>query len=232
MRKIVLDFEFFLLSAVFAAAHDAHRVYSRGGMGDHRLRRLVDDKPPAWLEGDRVAKLLRMVNEPWMCITHNALFDCCVLSYRYDIHPTVMVDTMSMSRALLAPFLPGRRVALEVVGPYLGVGHKHKIALGNVLGMRLAEIKARNETHYQPLIKYALEDARMCRDIFRQLSSGKFGKFPASEIIVNDMIIRMATRRAFGVDMDKLYAHQATIASAAQKETPRSSPRQEPESTG
>ena len=169
----------------------------------------VRDKPTVWLEGDRVASLLRKVNEPWMCITHNALFDCSILAWRYDIHPTLCVDTMSMARALLSPYLPRASVSLETVSTYLNLGHKEMSALGNVMGMRLRDIKARPAL-YDALVKYALGDADKCRGIFDHVSSS----FPAQEFIINDMIIKMATRPQFAVDQNLLYEHLAQITDA------------------
>lgn len=174
----------------------------------------VNDKPATWLEGDAVARLLARVKEPWMAIMHNALFDACILAFRYNIHPTIIADTMSMARALLTPHLPRGSVSLENVGKHLtsGLMVKEKIALANVLGMRLADIKAREETHYKPLKAYALLDAEICRSIFDHLSP----KFPPAEFIVNDMIIRMATKPQFAVDSGLLYEHYAAVTEAKQ----------------
>ena len=214
MLKIVLDVESFYskeysLRKMTPIEYILGEQWETIGWGVKVIREGVA-KPTAWLEGDKVAELLRKVNEPWMAITHNALFDCCVLAYRYKIYPTISVDTMSMARALLSPLLPRASVSLGNVADYLGVGVKNSQLLGNVMGMRLADIKARPDTHYEPFKEYCRNDCEMTWAIYEHLSP----KFPATEFAINDMVIRMATQPQFGINLEKLYAHREKILAA------------------
>lgn len=164
-----------------------------------------DDGPPFWLEGDEFHDYLRRLGTTnFRFVTHNALFDACIVAWRYGVYPRLCVDTMSMSRALLSHVLPGGRVSLENVGSFLGVGVKGK-TVHKVQGMRLADIKRAGL--YPSYQAYGLDDVKICRGIYRHLAPS----FPAREFVTNDMIIKMATRPQFQVDVGKLHEHRATI---------------------
>src|SRR5262245_11451228 len=62
----------------------------------------VDDEPAIWYTPLQLTSLLM---QPEILgatfISHNALFDMCVLAWRFGFVPRRMVDTLGMSRALL-----------------------------------------------------------------------------------------------------------------------------------
>lgn len=165
-----------------------------------------NDCDPFWLEGDEFADYLcRLGTTNFKLVTHNALFDACIVAWRYGVYPRLCVDTMSMARALLSHVLPGGRVSLENVGSFLGVGIKGK-TIHNAVGRHLADIKA-DGVFYRQYMAYGIGDVKICRGIYRHLAPS----FPAREFVINDMIIKMATRPQFQVDVGKLYEHLATI---------------------
>lgn len=165
-----------------------------------------DDKPAFVLPGDEVAEYLRDQTEPYMFVSHNALFDACILSLRYNIHPKLLICTMRMCNALLMHKLPHGRVSLENVSSYLGLGSKDHQALGNVTGLTRSQIEA-SPGLIGPLAGRAKLDVEQCRGIYNTLK----GNFPASEHVIMDMIIRMATQPKFTVDETKLWEHLAII---------------------
>ena len=78
-----------------------------------------DDEPDArCYVGDEVADYMRSIKEPWMFVSHNALFDATILSLRYNVQPTILIDTMGVARALLMHLLPEGRVALKNVASF------------------------------------------------------------------------------------------------------------------
>ena len=168
-----------------------------------------NDKP-FWLEGDEFETYLKgLRHTPYRLVTHNALFDASIIGWRYGLYPTLCVDTMSMARALLSHVLPRGSVSLENVGNYLSVGQKGH-TVHNVVGMGLEAIKQAGL--YMLYVAYCLNDVEICRAIYKQLAPS----FPATEFVINDMIIKMATRPQFQVNEDKLYLHLATIQAAKQ----------------
>ena len=42
------------------------------------------------LPQDEIATFLRKIKTPYSVITHNALFDACILAYHYNIHPDAL----------------------------------------------------------------------------------------------------------------------------------------------
>jgi hypothetical protein len=210
MLKIFGDFETFYSQAytlrnMTPIEYIKHPLYETIGCGV-----AIGDKAPVWLEGDKIAALLRRVKEPYMFVSHNSLFDACILAFRYGVHPPLCVDTMAMSRALLMPSLPGGRVSLDNVGKHLGVGEKgHEIV--SALGKNLEWFRANPEA-YKRYQEYCLNDVTICREIYRQLSP----QFPASEHAINDMVIKMATKPQFAVDYFKLLDHKAEVVASKQ----------------
>lgn len=214
MRTIYLDFETFYskeysLRKMTPIEYILNEQYETVGCA------IIDDQLSSdarWLWGDAVADYLRKLPvEECRVVSHNALFDMCILAFRYQLYPRLCVDTMSMARALLSHELMGGRVSLDNVAKHLEVGRKTE-GLSNVLGLRRAEIRERAHLS-KPLIAYALNDVSMCRDIYEKLAP----RFPPKEFVINHMVIEMATRPQFALNVDKLYAHKAML--AAEKQT-------------
>lgn len=151
-----------------------------------------------WVEGDKVGEFFDNEPEDVMAISHNALFDMCICSFRYGWVPKMMVDTLGISRAMLQAFL--RSLSLDKVGEYLGIGRKTD-ALANVKGMRLDHIRAHPDL-YRRFIEYGLNDADICYGIFKEFVPTK--KFPAIELVVMDAVLRCAVQPKFVVNRNVL----------------------------
>lgn len=208
MKTIFLDFETFYskeysLRKMTPVEYILNEQYQTIGCAV-----IEGDGAPFWMRGDAVADYLRRLPaDECRIVSHNALFDMCILAFRYGVYPKLSVDTMSMARALLSHVLPKGSVSLDNVGEFLEVGKKGT-ALQSVMGLRLQEIKSLGR--YQGLIDYALNDVQMCQRIYKRLAPD----FPAREFVINDMIIRMATQPQFVVNQDKLYAHLSSLLAA------------------
>jgi DNA polymerase len=164
---------------------------------------------PYWVEGGLEFKafLMRLKQrqengEKIVALSHNALFDMCVLAWRYGFIPDLMVDTMGMSQALLYPKVG--RVSLAMISNYLGLGQKGDTVV-RVDGMTLADIKAAGL--YQRYAQYSLNDAVLCEQIFQRLAP----EFPKHEYIVKDTVIRCAVKPHFVLDEQILHEHLAQV---------------------
>lgn len=161
-----------------------------------------NDGVPFWLDADQLPAYLESKRGlPIPFISHNALFDMCLLAWRFGFVPHLMVDTMAMARAMVFAYTGS--VSLEAVAAYLGLGVKTKTIL-KVAGMSPAAIKAAGL--WQEYIDYACNDGALCRDIFKVLRVD----FPRSEYEVVDHVIRAAAIPRFVLNRDKLalHAHQ------------------------
>ena len=96
-------------------------------------------------------------------LSHNALFDASVSSYRYGFVPKLMVCTLGIARAVLNL----KAYSLKSVAEHLGLGAKGE-EIHQASGMRLADLKA-NPDFYRKYINYALNDDTLCEGIYNKL---------------------------------------------------------------
>jgi hypothetical protein len=134
-------------------------------------------------------------------LSHNALFDMCILHWRYGFLPDLMVDTMGMSRALVFAFTGS--VSLDAVAQHLGLPNKGKMP--NVQGMRAADI--RRAGLWNDYTSYACHDAYLCYGIFQHLAH----RFPRDEYEVMDMVLRCAVVPRFRLDTNLLAENKADL---------------------
>lgn len=156
---------------------------------------------PLWVTPEELFQFLRglrirqLAGERITLVSHNSLFDMCVLVWRFGFVPDLMIDTMGMARALVAARTG--RVSLDVVGAHLNVGHKGaavdsatgltgKQIIGKASGKRRAEIEA--APWFGGYKRYACDDNDICRGIFKVLRRD----FPPQEYLVMDTVLRCA----------------------------------------
>lgn len=177
---------------------------------DHRFETIMlavkyPGRDPFVLEGHEVQPWFDSLDPNNTClITHNALFDMCIVAWRYNFIPRLMVDTLGVARAMLGHVL--RSVSLKAVSIYLKLGYKGDY-VGKVLGMRAADIKAAGM--WQGYVDYNVGDAILCEGIYDALV--RTGKFPMDELVVMDSVLRMALQPQFILDQNALAAHLANI---------------------
>ena len=135
-------------------------------------------------------------------ISHNALFDMCLLAWRFGILPDLMIDTMGIARAKVNAFTGS--VSLASVAQHLGLGVKGD-TLGKVAGLHKADIKAAGL--WGAYSRYACNDGDLCRDIWKRFR----GDFPKDELLVMDMVLRMAVTPRFKLDQGLLAEHLAKV---------------------
>jgi hypothetical protein len=135
-------------------------------------------------------------------VSHNALFDNSILSYRYGFVPHMMLDTLGMSRALLGHVLKSH--SLAAVAEHLGLGAKGT-ALLNVKGMRRQDII--NNGLWQGFQRYCLQDNDLCAGIFKAL----IPQFPEPERRLMDLVLRCAVVPRFICDTQLLQEHLVDV---------------------
>ena len=164
----------------------------------------VDFGEPFSIDGpDFPAWLAQYDPKDVIMLTYNALFDQCILAWRYGFVPARMIDGLGMARALLGHKLP--RLGLEAVAQYLGAGQKGD-TVHTVIGMRRADIMAQPDlwASYQA---YNLNDVRLLNNIFKILSP----QFPKQEFAVMDLVLRCAVEPVFEADLTLLHEHLNTV---------------------
>ena len=157
------------------------------------------NNPAIWMTDPELRAYLKTLPEKVIIVSHNALFDMCILAWVYDYVPHLMADTLGMSRAWIGHRL--KSMALSSVALHLGVGAKgdtvHKVS-----GMNLAAIKQAG--FYEEYARYSVNDAELCSDIYRNLI---FDGFPVKEIAVMDTVLRCAVQPRLVLDQTLLAEH-------------------------
>lgn len=164
--------------------------------------------PARWMTSPELVAYLKTLPERVAMVSHNALFDMCILSFRFGYVPALMIDTLSMARATIASHL--RTLSLESVAAHLGIGVKGK-TVHKVVGMNAAAIQAAGL--YDEYKVYACDDAELCRGIFHRLMEDGF---PPNELLVLDMVLRCAVQPQFRLNEEVLHAHLHAVQQAKQ----------------
>jgi DNA polymerase I-like protein with 3'-5' exonuclease and polymerase domains len=202
MKRIYIDFETY-----WAADYSVGKMVTIDYILDPRFETMgcgvaIDSDKPFWLPRDKVRDYLEtLVREPYMCISHNALFDASILAYRYQIHPTLIIDTMGMARAILMAELPQGRVSLKKIAQFLDIGTKGETNL-KTKGLTRKELESKPFL-YREFAKYCLNDTDLCRKIYLKLKN----RFPATEHIIMDMIIKTTTQPQLQLNEEHLQEH-------------------------
>ncbi len=157
---------------------------------------------PFFLDGKELVRYLKGIDaKETDSISHNALFDSCILAWRFGFVPRLMIDTLGMSRALLSPYL--RSLSLEQVVKFLKLPSKGD-TVHKVKGMTAQMI--REAGLWDSYAEYSCNDADLAYSIFRTLM-GKPWNFPKEELLVMDMVLRCAVTPSFRLDTETLYSH-------------------------
>jgi len=165
----------------------------------------IDHEPAFLLPQDEVAGFLRGIKQPYAAITHNALFDACILAYHYAIHPDALFCTLSMCRATIWHSIPNGRVSLKNVLKFLSLPEKTDF-VQQMAGKHWKDLVA-DPGLMMGFTGYALNDVEGCREIFFKLRKD----FPGQEAYVMDRVIRMATQPVLYVDIGRLSDYRVVV---------------------
>lgn len=152
-----------------------------------------------WMTEAELRHYLKGLPEKVTVVSHNALFDMCILAWKLDYVPHLMVDTLGMARAWLGHKL--RSLSLDAVATHYGIGAKGT-TVHKVIGMNAATIRAAGI--YDEYARYSCNDADLCYTIYRRMIGEGF---PAREIAVMDTVLRCAVKPRFELDQTLLAEH-------------------------
>jgi DNA polymerase len=157
--------------------------------------------PPFIIDGPSVPSFLNSLPPNVAMVSHNALFDMCILSWRYGYVPKLIVDTLAMARTLLSHRL--KRLSLAAVAEHIGLLKGDMIH--KVIGMGRADIQASGI--WDQFVDYCLNDTALCRAIFLHL----IRDLPPEELILHDMVSRCAVVPQFKLDVDVLASNLGEV---------------------
>lgn len=208
MKQVVLDFETF-----YTKEYSLRNMTPIEYVLDPRFELIgcaviEDGSDPFWVNGDSFQAYLSGLDpDDTTMISHNALFDMCIVAWRFKYVPRLMVDTMGMARALLLYRIPSGSVSLSACAMALELGVKGD-TLTKVEGMDAAAI--RSAGLWDAYVNYSLNDVELCKGIYERLKPG----FPTTEYVVMDSVLRSAITPQFELDQNKLALHLHIIQQA------------------
>ena len=204
MRLLFLDFESYY-DNVYSLRKITPAEYILDPRWEtHMMGAAVYDGPNEIIEAANIPSFLRSFPvEDTITITYNALFDNCILAWRYGYVPARMIDCMGLMRMLRGHVLKG--VSLETAADYFHLPAKGHTS-AQVKGMRLAAIMS-NPVLWEQYKDYCRRDVYLMRAIFNQL----LPEMPPSQWKVMDLVLRAAVEPQYVIDYDMLNKHYADV---------------------
>lgn len=205
MNILFGDFE-----SVYSGEYSLKKITPVEYILDHRFEALgggfiENDGAPFWVDGPDLQRYFDSV--PWdktYFISHNALFDACVLKWRFGKNPKLLGDTLGMARAWVG-HLTGR-VSLDALAAHFQMPAKMQTV--RKMEHYTYDMLRANDALYQETVAYGCDDVAKCKEIFlRILRDG----FPVDQLEKLDMVLRMATDPVFVVDQQLLLDHAKDI---------------------
>ena len=154
---------------------------------------LGSDEPIRWVSGRELPEFFSGID--WgrtAVLAHNAQFDVSIMGWIYDVHPCFIFDSLSMARALRGVEVGN---SLARLAADFGLPEKGR-AVHNTDGLEHISPEIELE-----LAEYCKHDVVLCEEIFKRLVKG----YPASELRLIDMTLKMYTRACLELDTAMLF---------------------------
>ena len=190
-RILTIDFEtrwdskHYTLSKMTTEEYIRDKRFTAFGLCAHLLG---SDDPIRWIRGDDLPEYLSGID--WgrtAVLAHNAQFDVSILSWRYNVRPAFIFDTLSMARALRGVEVGN---SLARLATDFGLPEKGK-AVHSTDGLTHISTDTEKE-----LADYCAHDVFLCEEIFKRLVAG----YPTSELRLIDMTLKMYTEPVLLLD--------------------------------
>jgi DNA polymerase I-like protein with 3'-5' exonuclease and polymerase domains len=169
----------------------------------------VGDGEARWFSGTHAEIAGYLAQFDWeqsFVLAHNMMFDGAILSWRFGIHPHMLLDTLSMARALHGVEAGN---SLSKLAERYGVGKKGTevvLAMGKRrLGFTPQELEA--------YASYCCNDVDIAHKLFTIFQGG----FNKTELRLIDLTTRMFTEPVLGLDLPVLEQHLIEVVDRKEK---------------
>ena len=158
---------------------------------------------PLWLTGERAAMFLALTVPKSTCVFHNAHFDASILHWCYGVKPRRIIDTLSLSRAIIGASV--RSHSLASVAAFLGCGTK---GFGLAISKGKETLTAEEEAILSGYCATNEDsDVNLTRRIFLKLIK----HIPQEELPLIDWVARAFTEPKLVLDGPMLEAYHAEV---------------------
>ena len=193
MQIVTLDFETF-----YDKQYSLSKLTTEEYINDHRFEAIgvatkINEKETTWCSGEHCEIQNYLDDIDWnnsIMVAHNAMFDAAILSWRFDIKPKIIADTLSMSRAI-----DGVNVkhSLAAAAARYKLGQKGTEAVA-ALGKQRKDFDTEELERYG---KYCINDVELCFRLFRLY--GKY--FTSEELEIINLTIKMFSEPILELDI-------------------------------
>ena len=160
----------------------------------------VNDGKTKWFTGPHGYIKQELAEYDWAnsaVLAHNMMFDGAIMSWRFNIRPKVLFDTLCMARAIHGV---EKSASLKALAENYAVGEK---------GTEVLDAKGKRRNDFTPAelgaySRYCVNDVELTYDIFTIMMSRGF---PKSELKLIDLTLRMFTEPTIGLDRERLEKH-------------------------
>ena len=163
----------------------------------------VNDGNTEWFSGTHSETADWLSNYDWansFMLAHNNLFDGAILSWRFNIQPSVLLDTLSMLRAIDGTEV-GNSLAKAAERYGLGVKGTEVVA---AMGKRRADFTKADLAQYG---EYCKNDVKLTYDLFNIIAP----QFKKQELRLIDLTLRMFTQPTLQLDLPVLEQHLVAV---------------------
>lgn len=201
MNIITLDFESFY-SQTYSLSKMTTEEYIRGDEFEViGVAVKVNDAETQWCSGtyDTIKRFLASFSfENNLALAHNAMFDAAILTWHFGIKPRGWLDTLGMARAIHSTEVGG---SLDKLTQFYGLGQKGDEVV-RALGKRRLDFTPDELALYG---EYCRNDVELTYKLFNCMAP----EFPASELRLIDLTIRMFSEPTLQLDPEMLKEHLA-----------------------
>lgn len=162
-----------------------------------------NDEETVWLSGTHEEIRNWLHSFDWrssFLLAHNALFDATILAWRFGIYPKVILDTLSMARAVLGMDAGG---SLKALAERYELGVKGEEVI-HAMGKRRIDFAEDELARYG---EYCRNDVELTYALFKKLAP----RFNKIEIALIDMTIKMHADPHFMLDRQMLEEHLVQV---------------------
>jgi len=203
MQLITLDFETY-----YDKDYSLSKLTTEEYIRDDRFEAIgisvkVNAEDAVWFSGTMAETKEWLGQFDWsqsFVLAHNMLFDGAILAWQFDIHPMVLLDTLSMARAVDGVEV-GNSLAKLAERYSLGVKGTEVIA---ALGKRRKDFAPDELSRYGV---YCTNDVQLTYDLFQILQS----HFKKQELRLIDLTLRMFTKPTLQLNLPLLEQHLVEV---------------------
>ncbi len=199
MRILVIDYETrwdskeYTLSKLTTEQYIRDPRFKAFGIG---VKEFGSSEPAVWITHDDIPAWVASVD--WAntgVLAHNAQFDVAILSWIYGARPKLILDSLSMGRALRGVEVGN---SLATLAEHYGLPAKGK-AVNSSNGVVELDYELEQE-----LADYCLHDVFLCEEVFKRLNDEVDGGFPKKELQLIDLTLKMFTNPVLELDEEML----------------------------